>query len=207
MSQRVTLNKVILNKKRKVFPMFNLSPLMLGLSGAAVVFVFWAIGAYNSFVRGKAMVSEAWSGVDVQLKRRYDLVPNLVAVVKQYSIHEKDVLEKVTQMRAVSMGAQSVDQKAEAEKGLTSALKTLFAVSENYPDLKANQNFLDLQQQLFGLEGDIQLARRYYNGSARNYNISVQSFPSNLVARMFGFDPVSYFEISAEESQNPQIKF
>lgn len=187
--------------------MFNLSPLMLGLLGAVIVFVLWAIGAYNSFVRGKAMVSEAWSGVDVQLKRRYDLVPNLVAVVKQYSIHEKDVLEKVTQMRAVSMGAQSVDQKAEAEKGLTTALKTLFAVSENYPDLKANQNFLDLQQQLFGLEGDIQLARRYYNGSARNYNITVQSFPSNLIARMFSFDPVSYFEISAEESQNPQIKF
>lgn len=187
--------------------MFNLSPLTLGLLGAVVLLIFWAVGIYNSFVRGKAMVSEAWSGVDVQLKRRYDLVPNLVAVVKQYSIHEKDVLEKVTQMRSVSMGAQSVDQKAEAEKGLTSALKTLFAVSENYPELKANQNFLDLQQQLFGLEGDIQLARRYYNGSARNYNISVQSFPSNVVARMFGFDPVSYFEISAEESQNPQIKF
>ena len=187
--------------------MFNLSPLVLGLLGAAVLFAFWAIGAYNSFVSGKAMVSEAWSGVDVQLKRRYDVVPNLVAVVKQYSVHEKEVLEKVTQMRAVSMGAQTVDQKADAEKGLTSALKTLFAVTENYPDLKANQNFLDLQQQLFGLEGDIQLARRYYNGAARNYNISVQSFPSNIVARIFAFDPVSYFEISSEESQNPQIKF
>lgn len=187
--------------------MFAINPIILGLVGAGILFVFWAIGAYNGFVRGKAMVSEAWSGVDVQLKRRYDLVPNLVAVVKQYSIHEKDVLEKVTQMRSISMGATSVDQKADAEKGLTTALKTLFAVSENYPELKANQNFLDLQQQLFGLEGDIQLARRYYNGSARNYNISVQSFPSNLVARMFAFDPVSYFEISAEESQNPQIKF
>lgn len=187
--------------------MFEINPLYVGFVGAVVIVAFWAIGAYNSFVRGKAMVSEAWSGVDVQLKRRYDLVPNLVAVVKQYSIHEKDVLEKVTHMRAVSMGAQSVDQKADAEKGLTSALKTLFAVSENYPDLKANQNFLDLQQQLFGLEGDIQLARRYYNGAARNYNISVQSFPSNLVARMFSFDAVSYFEITAEESQNPQIKF
>lgn len=187
--------------------MFNLNPITLGILAAGVFLIFWAIGIYNRFVRERAMVAESWSGVDVQLKRRYDLVPNLVAVVKQYSIHEKEVLEKVTQMRSVSMSALNVDQKAEAEKGLTSALKTLFAVAENYPDLKANQNFLDLQQQLFGLEGDIQLARRYYNGSARNYNIAVQSFPGNLVAGLFGFVPVSYFEISAEESQNPQIKF
>jgi LemA protein len=187
--------------------MFNINPVTLGILGAIALFVFWAIGMYNRFVREKAMVSESWSGVDVQLKRRYDLVPNLVAVVKQYSIHEKDVLEKVTQMRAVSMGAASVDQKADAEKGLTSALKTLFAVAENYPDLKANQNFLDLQQQLFGLEGDIQLARRYYNGSARNYNIAVQSFPGTVIARMFGFNPVSYFEIAADEAQNPKITF
>ncbi len=175
--------------------------------GVVAIAALWVMSTYNGFIRQKALVDEGWSGIDVQLKRRYDLVPNLVAVVKQYSVHERDVLENVTKMRTAAMGAQTIDQKAEAEKGLTGALKTLFAVAENYPDLKANQNFADLQKELSMLENDIQLARRYYNGTARNYNIFVRSFPANLLASIFSFEPVSFFEISAEESKNPEIKF
>ena len=175
--------------------------------GIIVLVALWFMGTYNNFVRQKALVDEGWSGIDVQLKRRYDLVPNLVTVVKQYSVHEKDVLENVTKMRTAAMSAQTIYQKAEAEKGLTGALKTLFAVAENYPDLKANKNFADLQKELSAIENDIQLARRYYNGTARNYNIAVRSFPANFLAGIFSFEPVSFFEISAEESKNPEIKF
>ena len=153
------------------------------------------------------MADEGWSGIDVQLKRRYDLIPNLVNVVQGYRIHEKEVLEKVTQMRTASMSATTIDQKAAAEKGLTSALKTLFAVAENYPGLKANENFAKLQQQLADLESEIQLARRYYNGSARNYNITIQSFPANTIANLFSFTKVHYFELNAAERENPTVKF
>lgn len=181
---------------------------ILGFVGLIVgIVVLWAISSYNGLVRQRSLVDEGWSGIDVQLKRRADLVPNLVAVVKQYQFHEKDVLEKVTQMRSIALDARSMDQKAEAEKGLTGALKTLFAVAESYPDLKANQNFIDLQQQLSVLESEIQLARRYYNGTARNYNVSVQSFPGNIVASFFSFNAVAYFEIDSAERNNPGIKF
>lgn len=169
--------------------------------------VIWAIAAYNNLVTLKAHADEGWSGIDVQLKRRYDLIPNLVAVVKQYSIHERDVLEKVTQMRTAAMGAQTVAQKAEAEQGLTGALKTLFAVAENYPNLKANENFMQLQHQLADLENDIQLSRRYYNGAARNYNIAVSRFPSTIIASTTGFTKITYFEIGAIERENPTIRF
>ncbi len=185
-----------------------LSLIALIVFGCIVLIALWAITSYNRLVQLKSLTQEGWSGIDVQLKRRYDLIPNLVAVVKQYSFHEKEVLENVTKMRAASMSATSVDDKAEAEKGLTGALKTLFAVAENYPDLKANENFLGLQQQLSTLETEIQLARRYYNGAARNYNISVRSFPSNIVAGMFNFASVHYFELDrAEERETPKVKF
>jgi len=180
---------------------------LLIIGGLLVVIALFTIATYNGLVRLKALVQEAWSGIDVQLKRRYDLIPNLVVVVKQYSIHEKEVLENVTKMRSFAMSAQSVSQKIEAEQGLTGALKTLFAVSENYPDLKANQNFLQLQQQLTVLEDELQLSRRYYNGAARNYNISVSAFPSNIIASMFGFVAVSYFEINPFERDTPTIDF
>ncbi len=176
--------------------------------GIAVLAVFWGVLSYNSLVQFKSLVEEGWSGIDVQLKRRYDLVPNLVAVVKQYSFHEKEVLENVTKMRAASMGATTIDEKAAAEKGLSGALKTLFAVAENYPNLKANENFLGLQQQLSTLETEIQLARRYYNGAPRNYNISVRSFPSNIIANMFSFKIAAYFELGSEqEREAPKVKF
>lgn len=170
--------------------------------------IIWAIASYNNLVHSKALVDEGWSGIDVQLKRRYDLIPNLVAVVKQYSIHEKDVLEKVTKMRAASMGAHTVDEKIAAEKGLSSALKTLFAVAENYPTLKANENFMHLQQQLATIETEVQLARRYYNGAARNYNVSVARFPSNIIATTFRFTQVPYFELSSTaEREVPKVNF
>ncbi len=175
--------------------------------GIIILAVLWAIITYNNFIRLKTLVDEGWSGIDVQLKRRYDLVPNLVAVVKQYSFHEKEVLENVTKMRSASMSATTVDQKAQAEKGLTGALKTLFAVAENYPDLKASENFLGLQQELSALETEIQLSRRYYNGAARNYNMAVRSFPANIVAGLFHFAGVSYFEIGADERQAPKVQF
>jgi LemA protein len=174
----------------------------------ASIIVLWAVGSFNRLVRLKAMLEEAWSGIDVQLKRRYDLVPNLVAVVKQYSIHEKTVLEEVTRMRSISMHAENLQERATAEAGLTQALKTLFAVAENYPDLKANENFLSLQKSLATIEDDIQLARRYYNGTARNYNILVQTFPSSVIASLANFQKSPYFELAATaERENVQIKF
>ena len=175
--------------------------------GIGILLILWAVMTYNALVRSKTLVDEGWSGIDVQLKRRYDLIPNLVAVVQQYTVHEKSVLEDVTKMRSISMGAKSLEEKVAAEQGLTAALKTLFAVSEKYPDLKANENFLALQQELSALETEIQLARRYYNGASRNYNSSVMSFPANIMARLFGFAPVVYFEIEREERELPKVKF
>jgi LemA protein len=171
------------------------------------IIAFWFIGGYNSLVRLKALLDEGWSGIDVQLKRRYDLIPNLVAVVKQYATHEKSIFEDIARARAASMGATSVEEKANAEAGLTQALKTLFAVVENYPNLKANENFLSLQQDLAAIEHEIQLARRYYNGTARNYNTSVQSFPTSIIARIAHFNWAPYFEAAAVERETPEVRF
>jgi LemA protein len=184
------------------------SLVLLVVVGMLMVVILYAIGKYNGLVHLRALTDEGWSGIDVQLKRRYDLIPNLVAVVKQYSIHEKEVLENVTKMRSVSMNAHSVDEKIMAEKGLSAALRTLFAVAENYPTLKANENFLSLQQQLSTLETEIQLARRYYNGAARNYNVMVAQFPSNIIANLFSFTRVPYFELATiAERETPKITF
>lgn len=169
--------------------------------------LLWFAGSYNGLIRLKALVDEAWSGIDVQLKRRYDLIPNIVAVVKQYSIHEQSVLENVTRMRSVSMHATTVNEKAQAEAGLAGALKTLFAVAENYPNLKANEQFTSLQNTLLKLEDEIQLARRYYNGTVRNYMTSRNSFPQVLVATICNFGPVSYFEMPTEHRENPRVTF
>ncbi|HJZ24166.1 MAG TPA: LemA family protein [Candidatus Babeliales bacterium] len=178
------------------------------LLATALIIFLWIFTTYNSFIKSKEHVNEGWSGIDVQLKRRSDLIPNLVAVVKQYATHEKDTLEKVTSMRASAMSAQSIEGRANAEAGLTQALKTLFAVAENYPDLKANQNFLSLQQDLGNIEQELQLARRYYNGTARNYNMLIQQFPSNIIASFSNFKVTPYFELASnEEREVPQIKF
>lgn len=175
--------------------------------GLGIFLIIWAVTAYNNLIGLKTLVDEGWSGIDVQLKRRYDLIPNLVALVKQYTAHEKDVLEDVTKMRAISMRATDHEERVAAEQGLTAALRTLFAVSERYPMLKANENFLSLQEQLASLETEIQFSRRYYNGATRNYNASVQSFPVNMVAKLFGFLPAVYFEIVPQERELPKVKF
>lgn len=181
---------------------------LIGLLTLLGFIAFWVISTYNKLVYSKNIVDEAWSGIDIQLKRRSNLVTNLVAVVKEYSIHEKSTLENVTQLRLAAMGSSSVAEKASAEAGLTGALKTLFAVSENYPNLKANENFLSLQKQLATLEEEIQLSRRYYNGAARNYNIVITTFPSRVVARVTDYKKIPYFQLKEEhEREVPKVKF
>lgn len=179
---------------------------LLGIVLAAIV--FWAIALYNALVRKRNMVEEAWSGIDVQLKRRNDLIPNLVATVKGYASHEKSTLEEVVQLRNQAQSAQSVTETAQAQGMLGAALGKLFALAENYPDLKANTTFLELQSTLAEIEEQIQMARRYYNGAARELNISVESFPSNLIAGRFGFTKADFFELESEtERAVPEVAF
>jgi LemA protein len=181
---------------------------ILSVLGAVALIGIWAVVTYNRFVHLKALLDEGWSGIDVQLKRRYDLIPNLVATVKGYGIHEKTVLEEVVRLRSAAMGATQVDQKTLAEAGLTQALKTLFAVAEQYPNLKANENYSLLQKELSLIEQEIQLARRYYNGAARNYNTAVVQFPARVIASFGSFLKVPYFEIgSAQERDVPKVQF
>lgn len=161
-----------------------------------VILILWAIIAYNGFVTLTQRVKEAWSDIDVQLKRRYDLIPNLVATVKGYATHEKTVFEDVTNARTAAMSATAPAQKAGAEDMLSGALKSLFAVSENYPDLKANQNFLELQRQLEDTENKLQAARRFYNGVVMDLNTRLQRFPSNLIGTMFGFAKADFFQLN-----------
>jgi len=163
---------------------------------------------YNQLVRLKNMVSEGWSGIDVQLKKRANLIPNLVDTVKGYMTHERELLEKVTDLRARSTRTADPAEKGKLEGALTRSLAQIFAVAEQYPDLKANQNFLDLQGQLAEIENDIEMARRYYNGTARNLNIKVESFPSNIIAGMFGFPGAEFFEIEDPKArQIPTVQF
>jgi LemA protein len=177
--------------------------LLLGL--AAII--IWIIFTYNLFVRDKNLIREAWSGIDVQLKRRHTLIPNLVASVKGYSQHEKGLLENITQKRIEAARMENIKDKAPAESDLSGMLKNLFAVVENYPDLKASENFLSLQNQLVEIEDHLQYARRYYNGAVRNYNIRVESFPSNILAGIFNFKKDNFFEITlATERATPEVK-
>ena len=179
--------------------------IILLVVAAAIVY---AIVVFNSLVRTRQMANEGWSGIDVQLKRRSDLVPNLVDSVKGYAAHERSVLEQVTQLRsrARALPEGDVAARAQAEGALSAALGKLVALAENYPDLKASGNFLELQQQLSDLESEIQMARRYYNGAVRNLNVLVQSFPSNLIAGLSGFTQRDYFEISdAADRAVPEV--
>lgn len=163
---------------------------------------------YNRLVRARAMVEEAWSGIDVQLKKRYNLIPNLIETVKGYASHEKDTLSQVINARNAAQNAQGVQAKQSAEMQLTSALSGFFAIAEAYPDLKANQNFMQLQGELSKIEDDIEKSRRYYNGTVREKNVLIESFPSNIVANMFKFYLSEFFEIGNEEERAvPQVKF
>jgi LemA protein len=180
--------------------------IIIAVIAAAVVFV---IVVFNRLVRTRQMANEAWSGIDVQLKRRSDLVPNLVDSVKGYAVHERTGLEQVTELRARARALPEGDvaARAQAEGALSVALGRLFALAENYPDLKASGNFLGLQQQLSDLENELQMARRYYNGAVRNLNVLVQSFPSNLIASVLGFAPRDYFELAdAADRATPQVE-
>lgn len=168
----------------------------------------WVIVVFNGLVRSRFRVREAWSDIEVQLKRRYDLIPNLVETVKGYMTHEKDVLEKVTLARTQALGAHNKGEQADAENMLSGTLKTLFAVSESYPDLKANTNFIELQRELSDTENKIQAARRFYNGTVMDYNTKIHMFPSNIIAGSFRFMPEEFFQLEEEEAKQPvAVKF
>jgi LemA protein len=173
-----------------------------------VIVVFWFVGIYNRLVGLRNNVEASWRQVDVQLQKRYDLVPNLVETVKGYAKHESETLEKVTQARNMAMNASGVEDQAAAENMLTGALKSLFAVSEAYPDLKANQNFLMLQQELANIENKIAYSRQHYNDVVRGYNTLQQQFPANMVAGMASSSPADYFEIEEEAAREaPKVSF
>ncbi len=179
--------------------------IILGIIGAVIAFL---VGLYNALVRLRNRAQNAWAQVDVQLRRRYDLIPNLVETVKGYATHEKETFQNVTEARTAAMGAQTVQDQGKAENMLSGALKSLFAVAENYPDLKANQNFLMLQEELAGTEGKIAYARQFYNDSVMKLNTKQEVFPSNIVAGMFHFEKMEYFEIDEETAREPvQVKF
>ncbi len=178
--------------------------------GVIILAALYVIGVYNGLIRLKNRTDEAWSDIDVQLKRRYDLIPNLVNTVKGYAEHEQETLEKVVNARNRAMNVSGDDSqaKSEAENQLTGALKSIFALSESYPDLKANQNFMELQRELSDTENKIQAARRFYNGNVRDLNTKIQVFPSNIIASMLNFKAREFFEVeNEEEKENIDVNF
>ena len=181
---------------------------LLVLVGLVIVVGLWFVLTYNGLVRLRNQVKNAWSQIDVQLKRRYDLIPNLIETVKGYAAHEKETLERVVQARQRGIDASNVKDQQEAENMITGALRKLFALSEAYPDLKANQNFLALQEELASTENKIGFARQYYNDSTKEFNIRQEVFPANLVAPMLGFEPSDFFEMEeASQREAPKVQF
>ncbi|MCX8015615.1 MAG: LemA family protein [candidate division WOR-3 bacterium] len=170
-----------------------------------IMLFFWA--GYNGLVTRKNRVKNAWAQIDVQLKRRYDLIPNLVETVKGYAAHEREVFEKVTQARAAAISAKTVGDAAKANNVLTETLKTLFAVAENYPMLKANENFLRLQEELATTENKIAFARQFYNDEAMSYKIMIEKFPTNIIAAIFGFKPEEFYAIPETEKEPVKVSF
>ena len=187
--------------------MGTLNAIMLVLGLLVVLVIAWLVAVYNGLITLRNRTDEAWSDIDVKLKRRYDLIPNLVETVKGYASHESGTMEKVIQARAAAMGAQSTHDKAQAENALSQTLKSLFAIAENYPDLKASQNFLQMQDDLKDAEDKIQAARRFYNANVRDFNTKIQVFPNNLIATKLSFKKYEFFEIDNVERQNVQVKF
>lgn len=185
-----------------------MSTAMIIVIGIVVVIGGWLMMTYNGLVNLRNMMQEGWSGIDVQLKRRFDLIPNLVETVKGYAAHEKETPQNVTEARtAVTNAGSDTEARLQAENMLTGTLRTLFAVAESYPDLKANTNFLQLQEQLANIENDLQMARRYYNGTVRNLNNGIQKFPAVLIARSFGFKEATFFQVEEEAKQTPKVSF
>ena len=184
--------------------MFILYIILIVIAAAVV----WAIFSYNRLIVLVNRAKEAWSDIAVQLKRRYDLIPNLVETVKGYATHERELFEKVTQARTQAMSAQTMEDHSKAENMLSSTLKSLFAVAENYPQLKAAGNFLELQRELRDTEDKIQASRRFYNTNVRDLNIRIEVFPANIIANMFGFKKMDLFELENEAEKEPvQVKF
>jgi len=178
------------------------------LVGLVVVVLAWVAGAYNGLVRLRNQLENAWAQIDVQLKRRHDLIPNLVETVKGYATHERETLEKVIQARNMAVSAKTVGDRAEAEGVLTGALKSLFAVAESYPDLKANTEFMRLQEELTSTENKVAFSRQFYNDSVMTYNTHIEVFPTNFIATMFNFGRREFFEVKAEDERSaPQVKF
>jgi LemA protein len=177
--------------------------LLIGIGVMVLVVVALVAGYYNRFVTLRNRIDNAWHQIDVQLRRRYDLIPNLVETVKGYATHEKETFEKVTQARAAAINAQNVQEQGQAENMLTGALKSLFAVAEAYPQLKANENFLALQEELAGTEGKVAYARQFYNDMVMQLNTAIQRFPGNVVAGIFNVKERDYFEIEEEEARGP----
>lgn len=175
--------------------------------GILLVIVFWAIFVYNGLVSLRNRAKEAWSDIDVQLKRRYNLIPNLVETVKGYASHEKELFQKVTEARTRAMGATTMKEHSEAENMLSSTLKSLFAVVENYPQLKAAGNFLELQRELRDTEDKIQAARRFYNGNVRDLNIKIERFPEKIIAALFAFKKMDFFETEGEAREPVKVSF
>ncbi|HWR30980.1 MAG TPA: LemA family protein [Negativicutes bacterium] len=183
---------------------------MIGFAVIGVVvlgLVGWLVSIYNTLVKLRNMVQNSWAQIDVQLKRRFDLVPNLVETVKGYATHEKEVFEKVTEARSMVQTAQSVEQRQQAENTLTTTLRSLFAVAEAYPQLQANQNFMELQRELSDLESKIAFARQFYNDTTMKFNTETQTFPTNILASMFGFQAMPYFQVEEGQRQAVQVKF
>ena len=174
---------------------------------AVAAIILWLIAIFNSLIKLKNRTEEAESDIDVQLKRRHDLIPNLIETVKGYATHERDLLENVTKARTSAINASGMAEKGVAENMLTEALKSIFAVAENYPDLKASQNFLQLQDELSDTENKIQAARRFYNSNARDFNIKVEIFPNNLIVGMLGFKKFDFFQAEEGERKNVEVKF
>lgn len=182
--------------------------ILLIIVAIAVLFLFYGVSIYNRLVKLRTMVQEAWSSIDVMLKKRHDLIPNLVETVKGYATHERETFDSVTKARAAAMNANTLQEKEIAEKNLNQAMMNLNAVAEQYPDLKANTNFLQLQGELANLENDIEKARRYYNGTVRENNILVDTFPSNIIANMYKFTKSTFFELeNIAERAVPNVKF
>ncbi len=171
------------------------------------IILFFIVATYNRLILLKNRVKEAWSDIDVQLKRRYNLIPNLVNTVKGYATHERELLENVTKARTSAMQADTMKQKEEAENALSSTLKSLFAVAENYPDLKASTNFLELQRELRDTEDKIQASRRFYNTNVRDFNTKLETFPTNLIAGLFNFKKREFFEATEGEKELPKVNF
>lgn len=205
----IPLSKIcIKNFPSLYFPQKEVLMIGIGIGIGIIVLAFgYFIFVYNKLVGLATQADEAWSGIDVQLKRRYDLIPNLVETVKGYAKHESQTLEKVIQARNQAMQASGIEDKINAENQLTSTLKTLFALSESYPDLKANTNFLELQKSLSSIEDELSRARRYYNAVTRDYNILCQTFPSFIIANMTGFRKRPFFEAAESERENVKVQF